>query len=410
MLGTYYQIEAAIGQGGMATVYRARHTVLESQHAVKLLLPHLAARRDVRLRFLEEGKIQARLRHPHIAPVTDLISDEGVAGLVMQWLDGRDLRRRLDEDGPLPAPLAVRLALQALDALSLVHEHGVIHRDLKPANLFLEATHQGTPHLRVMDFGIAKVTDKARTRTTTMMGSCAYMSPEQIESPKHLDHRSDLFSMGAVLFEMLSGAPAFEADTDFETMRRITSGALPPLPGPPSLHPILARALARDPAERYPDADAFADALRAAVPDPLRAHRLARLHARARALQVEADAQAAGWPAAPSPAWLDEQERHLDHVAQEQVALRASLEGRLRTVSEAYVALQAQQEAPPADGVVQAVRQEARKERQELIAAQQVELEAHQRQLEQTRMRERIALVTAAVVVMVALFRFAAGA
>ena len=269
VLGTYYQIESLIGQGGMASVYRARHRVLESVHAIKLLMPHLAARRDVRERFLEEGKIQARLHHPHLVAVTDIITDAGTAGLVMRWMPGLDLRDHLDQHGPLPDADAVRYALQALDALRLVHDSGIVHRDIKPGNLFLETVVAGPPLLRVMDFGIAKVHDKARTRTAMQMGSLTYMSPEQIKSPRDLDARSDLFSLGAVLFELLAGRPAFEAETDFETMRRITEGEHAPLPGPAALHPVLARALAVAPADRFPDAAAFAQALQATVATPL---------------------------------------------------------------------------------------------------------------------------------------------
>ena len=415
-IGTYYVVEELIGTGGMATVYRARHAVLESRHAIKLLMPHLAARQELRLRFLEEGKIQARLRHRHMVPVTDLINEAGAAGLVMSWLDGSDLRDHLSAHGPFSAAQATRLTLQALDALALVHSHGVIHRDLKPGNLFLEALPRGQTQLRVMDFGIAKVVDKQRTKTAQHMGSTAYMSPEQIKSPREVDPRSDLFSLGAVLFEMLAGAPAFDAETDYELMRRITSGEHAPLPGPPALQPILRRALQVSPEDRFPDAAAFAAALRALEPDPLRDHRHTRLRARAAALAVPTDR----WPAQPDDAWLTSAEQELDATARKHTRELTRLRDRLAAVEARPAPPPAPVPAPvpapepapkpkptpmpapapmpapmPAPAPVVRTREDA---------AVQVELEDLQRQLQQTRQREQAMLLVGAAVFLVGLF------
>jgi serine/threonine protein kinase len=325
-LGAWYSIEEQIGQGGMATVYRARHTVLDSRHAIKVLQPHLAADRELRLRFLEEGRIQAGMNHPHVLPITDLINEPGCAGLVMRWLDGSDLRGRL-ETGPVSLSDALTWTLQTLSALGHVHEQGVIHRDLKPENLFLERIRGGV-HLQVMDFGIAKVVDKQRTRTGVAMGSLCYMSPEQIQDPRGVDHRSDLFAMGAILYELVCGRVAFDGQTDFEVMTRITEGRYPPLsesiPDAPVLADIIRRALMVDRAERFASADAFADALRAIQRTDLRTDRLAQLKARAARLGLDASSW---WvPRDLTDEWLDGAAEKLDEQA---LARQSGLEERL---------------------------------------------------------------------------------
>ena len=144
-----YSIEATLGEGGMASVYRVRHQILGSLHAVKVLHAHLASREDVRIRFLEEGKIQAQYRHPGILPVTDLINEQGCAGLVMELLQGEDLRDYLEREGKVPLSAAIDWCLQALEALAFVHRDDVVHRDLKPSNLYLTRDHAGRVQLKV---------------------------------------------------------------------------------------------------------------------------------------------------------------------------------------------------------------------------------------------------------------------
>ncbi len=179
-----YRIQGELGEGGMAMVYRAEHIVLGSAHAIKVLDGKLARSDEIRIRFLEEGKIQARLRHPHITPVSDLIAEPGVAALVMPLLVGEDLEVVLRRDGAVSTEVAMPWMKQALQALSFVHDQGIVHRDLKPSNLFLERVPGGGQTIRVMDFGIAKVMETSRTRTGTNMGTPHYMSPEQIRAPK----------------------------------------------------------------------------------------------------------------------------------------------------------------------------------------------------------------------------------
>lgn len=326
LLSTYYRIEEPIGQGGMATVYRARHTVLDSLHAIKVLQPHLAADRELRMRFLQEGRIQAGVRHPHILPVTDLINEPGCAGLVMRWLDGSDLRSRL-EAGAVSLEESLLWTLQTLSALAHVHDKGIIHRDLKPENLFLEQLREGV-HLQVMDFGIAKVIDKQHTQTGTALGSLCYMSPEQVEDPRSVDHRSDLFAVGAILYELVSGVVAFDGETDFEVMTRITKGHYPPLAAAladtPVLCTIIARALAVERAARFQSADDFAHALRAIQRTELRSDRLVRLKERAARLGLESESW---WvPRDLTDGWLDSAAKTLDEQA---LRRQASVEAQL---------------------------------------------------------------------------------
>jgi serine/threonine-protein kinase len=224
-----YVIEAEIGEGGMAVVYRARHTVLGSLHAVKVLHTQYVRHEEIRQRFLEEGKIQARHRHPNITPVTDIIAEREVAGLVMPLLEGEDLESFLQRTGTVAVVDAVSWTLQILSALAFVHAKGVVHRDLKPANVFIENWPNGATHVRVMDFGIAKVMEKSRTQTGVNMGTIAYMSPEQIRSPKHVDGRTDLYAVGVILYEMLTGIRPFDADAIYEMHQQILKGDYPSL-------------------------------------------------------------------------------------------------------------------------------------------------------------------------------------
>ncbi len=220
-----YVIEAFLGSGGMASVYRVRHRVLQSVHALKVLAEHLGRSRELRVRFLKEGQVLAQVQHPGLVRVTDVVDEPACAGLVMDLLEGEDLARRVARAGPLAPAEVAGIALQALSAIGHAHEAGVIHRDLKPANLFLVPRGGHRPPLvKVLDFGIAKLAGSDLTRGSGAMGTVAYMSPEQIELPAEVDERSDLFSLGVVLFELLVGENPFRADTDYLIMQRITAG------------------------------------------------------------------------------------------------------------------------------------------------------------------------------------------
>lgn len=253
-----YVVEAEIGIGGMAVVYRVRHRVLDSTHALKVLLPHLLREPELLERFLEEAKLQARFRHPALVRVTDIVSEPGVAGLVMDHLVGETLERVL-ERGPVAASDVCRWSLQAAGALSYIHTQGVVHRDVKPGNLLIEQVTALGTQLRLMDFGVAKNHLKSRTRTAVALGTPAYMSPEQIDGARRVDARSDLFSLGVVMYELLTGHLPFDGETDFALQQAIVSGVFTPLRHraphvSEHLATVVERALQRVPEDRFPHA------------------------------------------------------------------------------------------------------------------------------------------------------------
>ncbi|MFT5684741.1 MAG: hypothetical protein ACI8RZ_005685 [Myxococcota bacterium] len=247
IVGGVYRIERAGPQGGMAQIWRAWHRGLRTWHALKILGPEWAGNAEVWERFVEEGRLQAWHIHPHIVRVTDVVYDEHLTALVMDWVDGADLEDRL-EAGPLPRSEAVTWLLQLLDALDLVHGHGVVHRDLKPANLLISASGQ----LKLTDFGIARTEQGSGTQIGTRMGTPDYMSPEQLRDSSAVDNRSDLYGVGAILFELLTGRIATRESGLLES---------PPEDLPPDLVGIILTAMQTDPALRYPDAAAFTAAL-----------------------------------------------------------------------------------------------------------------------------------------------------
>jgi serine/threonine protein kinase len=220
-----YEIERHLGDGGFASVYSARHLLLDSRHAVKVLASELVQTPDLRARFLTEGRLLAALRHPGIVRVTDLIAEPGVAALVMDLVEGPTLEKYLKTlPGGHPAPAVMRWFLPLLRAVAVAHEAGVVHRDLKPSNVVLTSRTNGGALPVVLDFGIAKIASATpgfpkRTLTGSYLGTPGYMSPEQINRPSEVDHRTDIFSLGVILVEALTGRRPFDRETDFETMR-----------------------------------------------------------------------------------------------------------------------------------------------------------------------------------------------
>jgi serine/threonine-protein kinase len=273
-----YEVEASLGEGGMATVYRVRHQLLGSLHALKVLRPALVTDDNVRKRFYAEGRIQAQLHHPYIASVTDLVSGDGVAGLVMEYLEGQTLAHRIDVDGPLSPPEAVEIFSAVLHAVEHAHAFGVVHRDLKPSNVFLCSRTRGMARPVVLDFGIAKLRADAAvttfhagyTNAGARMGTASYMSPEQVRSAADVDARSDIFALGSVLFEALTGELLFSGDSDFDVMQAVVEGtrkrAHDVLPTRQrALADVIETALAADPADRFADCVSFREAMVAAV-------------------------------------------------------------------------------------------------------------------------------------------------
>ncbi|MCX7621077.1 MAG: protein kinase [Acidimicrobiales bacterium] len=262
LLGGRYLLAKLIASGGMAEVWQAHDTVLARPVAVKILHPHLAADATFLGRFRAEAVAAARLHHPSIVAIFDTCSDNGIEAIVMELVRGRNLRQYLDEAGPLDANRVVDIGADVADALAAAHRAGLVHRDIKPANILL--TEDG--RVMVTDFGIAKVRDDPdRTETGTMLGSVKYLSPEQVEGAP-VDGRTDIYALGIVLYEALTGRAPFVADSQAATaLARLHS--LPPRPRQlrPSLSPaldeVVMRAIARNPNDRFPNAGEFRAAL-----------------------------------------------------------------------------------------------------------------------------------------------------
>ena len=272
-----YEVVRQVGKGAMATVYEVRHRGLHSRHALKVLNADLATDPDLRNRFLAEGRIQAQLSHPNIVAVTDIVTDP-VPGLVMEMLDGVALDEHLRAHGVPSEPVKIlELFVPILDAVGAAHGAGVVHRDLKPENILVGAHAKGGLLVKVADFGIAKVLDRAslstgkkKTEAGMRMGTVLYMSPEQIRGAADLDARSDIFALGAILYEIATGRIAFDAPSEYDTMSNIVAGTyVAPERVVGGLHPGLAacirKALAVDPAERFADCAAFRGAVETAV-------------------------------------------------------------------------------------------------------------------------------------------------
>lgn len=262
VLGGRYRLEALVASGGMAQVWEATDDVLRRRVAVKILHPHLAADATFVTRFRQEAVAAARLAHPGIVAIYDTCSDGGVEAIVMELVTGRTLRERLDDPAPIDPWQAAGLAAQVAEALDAAHRTGLVHRDIKPANLLL----CGDGRVKVADFGIAKaVEDADLTQPGLMVGTAKYLAPEQVRG-EPVDPRTDIYSLGVVLYEMLCGRPPFRADTDAATaLARLHSEPLRPRQVrsgiPKALDDIVTKAMAREPAQRF---DSAAD-LRAAL-------------------------------------------------------------------------------------------------------------------------------------------------
>ncbi len=260
-----YRLERLLGEGGMGVVVSAVHLGLEQEVAIKFLLPEAMRSKVAVERFLREAKVAAKVRSEHVARVHDVgkTSEGGVPYIVMEHLEGLDLGKLIDRDGALPIDEACEIALQACEALAEVHAAGIVHRDLKPSNLFVTRRADGSPSLKLLDFGISKLTlggddasvDPALTQTATIMGSPSYMSPEQLKSTKEVDGRADVWSLGAVLYEAVTGKPAFRGETLPQVCAMIASES-PALPSalrsgiPIDLDRIILRCLEKNPDQR----------------------------------------------------------------------------------------------------------------------------------------------------------------
>jgi serine/threonine protein kinase len=268
-----YRLEERIGRGGMAVVYRAYDSRLDRQVALKILAPGLAADDAFRRRFIRESRAAAAVDDPHIIPVFEAGDSRGVLFIAMRYVRGGDVRSLLDRIGPLPAAQAAEIIFQAASALDAAHARGLVHRDVKPANMLLEASGavDQPGHVYLSDFGLSKTSLAASGLTSTgqFLGTLDYVAPEQIEGLV-LDGRSDLYSLACSAFEMLCGEPPFRREQGVSVMYAHLSEVPPPLtlrrPELPAVvDAVLARALAKVPAERYASCREFAAALRSAL-------------------------------------------------------------------------------------------------------------------------------------------------
>jgi serine/threonine protein kinase len=257
-----YEILGILGAGGMGKVYKVRNRISDRVEAMKILLPDLAGQKELADRFLREIKVLASLHHPNIAALRTALTLDNQLVMIMEFVDGVTLSSRLNQ-GAIPPALAVKYIDQVLDALSYAHKQNIIHRDIKPANMML--TPDGT--VKLMDFGIARsASDRSLTMTGTTLGSLNYMPPEQVKGDP-ADNRSDLYSLGVSLYEMVTGQLPFTAESNYAMMAaHLQEVPKPPIvlrPGiPQALNQIIVMALAKDPGQRFQSADAFRGALR----------------------------------------------------------------------------------------------------------------------------------------------------
>lgn len=273
-----YRVERVLGQGGMGIVVAVRHIDLGQLHAMKFLLPDALGHQEAVERFLREARAAAVLRSHHAVRVLDVARMPNEAPyMVMEYLEGCDLKKYLDRQGPLPIDEAMRFVLQACDAIAEAHGKGIIHRDLKPANLFLAQQRDGDPIIKVVDFGISKYTiadDPDLTDTNATLGSPSYMSPEQIDKSKSVDLRTDIWSLGVVAYELLTGECPFRAPSLLQIALKINNDEPPPLSNvrpdvPEALAAAITRCLRKKREERWASIEEFAAVLEEFVPQTL---------------------------------------------------------------------------------------------------------------------------------------------
>ncbi len=263
-----YRIERFLARGGMGSVWVARHVQLDTEVALKVMDPAYADSEDARARFEREAKACAQLKGPHVVQVYDYGFQDGLPYLVMELLQGEDLGARLRRKGRLTVAEAAAILTPVCKALRRAHELGIVHRDIKPSNIFLAREEEGEV-VKVLDFGIAKVVGPAvtglTTKTGTLLGSPSYMSPEQARG-KQLDHRTDIWSIGVVLFEAITGKLPFPGKDFGDVLVEICSAPLPvasqvaPHLGP-EVDRFFERTLARDPSQRFQSTSAISEAL-----------------------------------------------------------------------------------------------------------------------------------------------------
>ncbi|MCS7189776.1 MAG: serine/threonine protein kinase, partial [Bacteroidia bacterium] len=267
-IGDKYEVLRTLGEGGMGVVYLAIQKPLERKVAIKSITPYLARDPAIRERFAGEASVLARLNHPGIVTLYDYIEEKDALYLVMEYVQGEPLSEILKR-GPIPSELVERYFVQVLEAFQYAHGQGIVHRDIKPANIMI--TPEG--RVKILDFGVARLlqTDHSVTRTGMRLGTLLYMSPEQIKGEKNIDHRSDIYSLGVVLYEMLTGRPPYPLDMgEFDLSLKIVKEPLFDLSTPPQtismpLAEVILKATEKEPSYRYADCEAFLQDFRKAI-------------------------------------------------------------------------------------------------------------------------------------------------
>jgi serine/threonine protein kinase len=274
VLAGKYRVERQIGQGGMGTVVVARHLELDELVAIKFLRPETVSNPEAVLRFAQEARASAKIQSEHVARTLDVGKlENGAPYMVMEYLRGTDLGARLCQSGPLPIEEAVDFTLQACHALADAHAIGIIHRDIKPSNLFVMRKTDGKESIKVLDFGISKITGKAKpcssmgvTHTQSLMGSPFYMSPEEMASPRNVGPSTDIWALGVTFYELVTGRLPFDGDSITELCSRVLTQPVPSLTAwlaqvPDGLQAVVERCLEKDPAKRYANVAELAAAL-----------------------------------------------------------------------------------------------------------------------------------------------------
>jgi serine/threonine protein kinase len=260
-----YRLDAKLGEGGMGIVYKAWHTTLEKTVALKMMNPVISQNENFIKRFKAEAKALAKMENPHIVSVYDLLESEMGLTLVMQFVDGVSLHDMIERRGPIPHAEAIQIFEQVLEAIDYAHKLGILHRDIKPRNVMI--TKNGTA--QVMDFGLAKMQQETQLTTAQSMGgTLPYMSPEQVKGLLNVDHRSDIYSLGMTLYEMLAGRTPFDSDsTSYHIQKEIVERKFPPpskfYPGVPKpLARIVMQAIEKKPEKRFQSVEAFIHAIK----------------------------------------------------------------------------------------------------------------------------------------------------
>ena len=274
ILAGKYRVERVLGVGGMGVVVAAHHLQLDERVALKFLLPEALGNPEAVARFAREARASVRIKSEHVARVSDVGTlPNGAPYMVMEYLEGGDLAAWLKQRGAMPIDVAVEFVLQACVAVADAHALGIVHRDLKPANLFCIRRSDGQLSIKVLDFGISKLTDLSgtgpgmgMTKTSALMGSPLYMSPEQMRSSKDVDSQTDIWALGVILFELMTTRPAFLAESVTELAIKVASEPAPLIRGfrpdvPPALEAIISKCLEKDKRQRFRNVGELALAL-----------------------------------------------------------------------------------------------------------------------------------------------------